>query len=101
MFSFPDPVVADPEFQFKKLSLVLQCTICLYQYLTKKYPVVQSLLIPHLAGRPLTSDWFINSFIMAVYQKFVSKFGQDFLSKGDIHYLQTSQKRLLFPQGAM
>ena len=39
VFSFPDPVVADPEFQFNKLSLVLHCTICLHQYLMAKYEV--------------------------------------------------------------
>ena len=38
---------------------------------------------------------------MAVYEKFFSKFGQNFLFKGDIHYLQASQKSVLFPQGAM
>ena len=69
VFSFPDPAAADPEFQFKKLSSVLHCTICLHQYLMEKYTVLWSLLILHPAGRPLNFDWFINSFIMAVYGK--------------------------------
>ena len=35
----------------------------------------------HHTGRALTSDWFINSFIIAVYQEFFLKFSQDIPSK--------------------
>ena len=35
----------------------------------------------HLTRRALTSNWFINSFIMIAYEKIVLKFSQNFLSK--------------------
>ena len=59
VFSFPDPVAADPEFQFKKLSLVLRCTICLHQYLMEKYTHCPTKFTYTSPCRKTTHFWLI------------------------------------------
>ena len=53
---------------------------------TLRFIRVQNKAIQHSTRRVLTSDWFVNSFIIVVHEKISLKFSQKFLSKVWLKY---------------
>ena len=63
---------------------VKEILVVTYSYTISKgreeYACLSISFLNHPTGRALTSDWFVNSFIMVVYKNFF-KFSHNFLSK--------------------